>query len=115
MELEAYCDAAYASYPLTRRSITAYFICLGGAPISWKTKKQNTVSLSSTEAEYRALAFATCEVKWLKGLLHSLGVTLNGPVRLFYDNESAIQLSNNPVHTERTKHIKVDIHFFSDA
>ncbi|KAL9247820.1 hypothetical protein vseg_021208 [Gypsophila vaccaria] len=114
MTLEAYSDAAYASCPLTRRSFTAYFICLGGSPISWKTKKQPTVARSSTEAEYRAMTSTTSEVMWLKGLLRCLGIDIRDTVPLHVDNQSAIHIAKNPVCHERTKHIEVDIHFIRD-
>ncbi|XP_050890595.1 uncharacterized mitochondrial protein AtMg00810-like [Lathyrus oleraceus] len=65
LRLVAYCDSNYASCPLTRRSVSGYVIKLGTTPISWKTKKQTTVSRSSSEADYRAMAHATSEVIWL--------------------------------------------------
>lgn len=72
LKLEAYYDSDYTSCPLTRRSISGYLMKIGAAPVSWKTKKQTTVSRSSSEAEYRAMAHATSEIIWLRGLLKDL-------------------------------------------
>ncbi|KAK9671406.1 hypothetical protein RND81_12G027900 [Saponaria officinalis] len=111
MTLEAYCDTNWASYSISRRSLTAYVIFLGGLPISWKTKKQATVSRSSTEAEYRAMASTTCEILWLKGLLTSLGFEHTKSVPLHCDSQAALHIANNPVFHECTKHIEIDCHF----
>lgn len=83
MEMPAYCDADYATCPMSRRSITGFCIKLGESLLSWKTKKQSTVSLSSAEAEYRSMAKTVCEVVWLRGLLLDLGVQVKGSTLLF--------------------------------
>ena len=84
---------------------------LGHSPIFWKSKKQSTVSKSSSEAKYRALFSAGSEVTWLVRLLGELGLTKLQPVTLFCDNQSAIHLAHNPIQHERTKHMAIDCHF----
>ncbi|KAI0507666.1 hypothetical protein KFK09_013793 [Dendrobium nobile] len=111
LRLQTFSDADWASDPITRKSTTGYCTFLGSTLVSWAVKKQTTVSRSSTESEYRALAAATADTIWLKRLLHDFHNDHEQPIDLHSDNTSAIALANNPVFHARTKHIKIDHRF----
>ncbi|XP_019257850.1 PREDICTED: uncharacterized protein LOC109236082 [Nicotiana attenuata] len=113
-KLQAYCDADWASCPNTRKPVTDYMVTLGDSLISWKSKKQNTISRSSAEAEYMSLASTVAEIVWLVGLFSELGVSLTLPIPLYCDSKSAMQIVANPVFHERTKHIDIDCHFIRE-
>lgn len=113
-QLNGYCDADWAACPTTRRSITGFILKFGDSPISWKSKKQHTISRSSTEAEYRSLAALTAEIVWVTNLYKELGVKLTEPALIHCDNKSALQIAANPVFHERTKHIEIDCHFIRE-
>ncbi|CAJ2666783.1 unnamed protein product [Trifolium pratense] len=101
----------WAGCPTTRRSTTGYCTFLGGNIISWCAKKQHTVSRSSTEAEYRAMANTAAELTWLTFLLKDLHVPLASPPILYCDNISSLHMTINPVFHARSKHIELDYHF----
>ena len=115
LQLTAYCDADWSACPITRRSLSAYVVYFGDSLVSWKTKKQRTVSRSSAEAEYWSMADTTCELKWLKCLLSQFGFFHPQPMLMFCDSQSAIYIAKNPVFHETTKHVENDCHTVRDA
>ncbi|XP_056844130.1 retrovirus-related Pol polyprotein from transposon RE1 isoform X2 [Raphanus sativus] len=114
LSLTGWCDADWGGCLTTRRSLSGWIIQLGTSPITWKTKKQDGVSLSSTEAEFRSLRSITKEIIWLKELLRELGINHEDAVTVCCDNKSAIHLSANPVLHEQTKHMGIICQFVRD-
>ena len=110
-ELVGYVDADWASDVNDRKSTSGFVFMLGGAAVSWGSKKQTSVALSSTEVEYIAAAHAVKEAIWLRCLLTELGESLKLPTTLFIDNQSAMAIARNPEFHDRTKHIEVRYHF----
>lgn len=94
IHLTGWCDS-------NRASCIGWLVFLGSSPISWKTKKQHTVSRSFIEVEYRSMVAITSELKWLKALLDGLGVAHPRAMTLFCDNKSALNISQNPFFHER--------------
>ena len=104
-----YVDSDYAGSVDDRRSTTGYVFTLAGGPICWKSTVQSIVAMSTTEAEYMAVAEAGKEALWLNGLVKELGIEQGG-VQLHCDSQSAIYLAKNQVYHARTKHIDVRFH-----
>lgn len=115
LDVCAYADADWANDKSDRRSVTGWVAKINGDPISWASKKQRTVALSTCEAELYAEAEAIREVLWLRGLVKELGLrTALGSV-VHGDNQSTIAVSKNGIKGERTKHVDVKYHFVTET
>jgi hypothetical protein len=93
-----------------RRYTLGYVFTLAGGPVSWMSKLQNIVSLSTAEAEYMAASHACKEAIWLKGLLGEFG-RMQDKVKVFCDSQSVIHLPINPAYRSKMKHIYIKYHF----
>ena len=108
--LQGYCDADYAGDVDTRKSTTGYVFTLNGGAVSWSSRLQPTVAVSTAEAEYMSAASAVKEALWLRKLAALFGIGV-GPVHLYCDNQAALKLVKHPIASMRSKHIDVQHHF----
>ena len=110
-----YSDADHASELDSRKSTGGFVVMVGTGAVSWSSKLQSIVGLSSTEAEYVAGNEAGKEVMWMRNLLTEIGYTLPGPFTLFMDNNSAISVAKNPTHHSKMKHVDLRLHWLRDV
>lgn len=112
--ITGFSDADWASDLEKRRSTTGYTFMFQGGCVAWSSKRQPTVALSTTEAEYMAMSAASQEIVWLKGLYYELLQENMEPMTLFSDSKSAIDLAHNSMYHGRSKHIDIRHHFIRD-
>ena len=110
-KLVGYSDSDWAGCIDSRKSTSGLVFRVGSSTVSWSSKKQSVVALSSTEAEYIALCSAAQETVWLRKLFADLDMTQVEPTTVYEDNQGAICLAKNPTNHSRTKHIDVKYHF----
>ncbi|XP_019091080.1 PREDICTED: uncharacterized protein LOC109128695 [Camelina sativa] len=113
--LRGFSDADWGACPDNRRSVTGYAIFIGQSLVSWRSKKQDMVSMSSAESEYRAMSVITKELLWFTYLLKALRVPFSLPVYLYCDNQATLYIASNSIYHERTKHIEFDCHKVREA
>ncbi|KAK9740025.1 hypothetical protein RND81_03G005500 [Saponaria officinalis] len=99
LKVTCFCHADWGTCAYSGRSLTGYCVFLETSLISWKTKKQNTVSKSSAESEYRSMSHTSSELVWIRELLHDLQVQISLPTILYCDNDAAQHIAANPVFT----------------
>ena len=113
IDLTCFSDADFAGYTVDRKSTSGTCYFLGHSLVSWFSKKQNSVALSTTEAEYIAAGSCCAQALWMKQTLRDYGINLE-QIPIKCDNTSAINLSKNPIQHSRTKHIEIRHHFLRD-
>ena len=112
-ELIGYSDSDYGGCKIDRMSTSGTCQLLGRSLVSWSSKKQNSVALSTTEAEYISAGSCCAQLLWMKATLNDFGIKFKN-VHLLCDNESEIKMTQNPVQHSRTKHIDIRHHFIRD-
>lgn len=110
----AYADSDYAGDLEDRKSTSGYVFLMSSGAVSWSSKKQPIVTLSTTEAKFVAAASCASQGNWMRRILEKLGHSQSGSTTMFCDNSSTIKLSKNPVLHGRCKHIDVRFHFLRD-
>ncbi|XP_019099665.1 PREDICTED: uncharacterized protein LOC109132492 [Camelina sativa] len=113
--LRGFSDADWGACPDISRSVTGFAIFLGQSLISWKSKKQQMVSMSSAESKYRAMSKATKDLISFTYILKALRIPFSYPAYLYCDNTAALHIASHSVYHERTKHIEMDCHKVCEA
>ncbi|KAK2403542.1 putative mitochondrial protein [Trifolium repens] len=114
LELVGFSDADWCGDKIERKSTSGYLFKFQGAPVSWCSKKQSVIALSSCEAEYVAGSLASCQANWLQSLLSEMSIIEDITVVLNLDNKSAINLAKNPISHGKSKHIETRFDFLRD-
>ncbi|KAJ7294457.1 hypothetical protein O6H91_Y256300 [Diphasiastrum complanatum] len=112
-QLSGYSNASWRGDVDNRKSTSGFTFFFNDGPISWNSRKQTSIALSSTEAKYIVVSQSIKEAFWLRNLLSNINLYQYSPTILFCDNQSAIALSANPRFHSRSKHIEIRYHYIS--
>jgi len=113
--LSGFVDADWGANLADRKSHTGMCFIWSGGPITWDSRKQRSVALSSNESEYMGLSDASKEAIYLRGMFEELGMKIRDRTPIYNDNQGAIKLAENPVHHARSKHIDIRYHFVRES
>jgi ribonuclease HI len=114
LSVKCFVDSDHLGDPDTLKSTSGYVFLMNGVAVSWASKLQRDVSLSSMEAEYYAICNAAKELVWLSSLLSELRLMIAQPIEVLSDSQSAEKFCKNPVYHERSKHIRAKWYFVRD-
>jgi hypothetical protein len=112
--LLAWADADWAGDKISRKSVTGYVVMLAGGAVTWTSRKQKTIALSSTESEYMCMSDACRQLVWIESLLQELSFPVTN-IDLCCDNQGAIFLASNPAQEHRSKHIDIRYHYIREC
>jgi hypothetical protein len=110
---EIFADASFGDGE-DRKSRSGHCVIVNGAAVTWYSKKQTVIALSSTESEYYSLAEAVKECLWIRQFLTELGLRVDKPTKINQDNQSTIAIALNPIQHQRVKHIDIKVHFLKE-
>ena len=114
LNMIGYLDADWCGDKIDKRSTKGCVFMLQGTPISWSSKKQSIVALSSCEVEYVVGSSAACQANWLQNVLEDLMIKLKHPIKCLIDNKSTINLAKNHITHGKRKHIETRFHYLRD-
>ena len=114
INLEGYVDSDWAGSSIDRKSTSGSCFSMGSGVISWFSRKQSCLELNTAEAEYVAACSTSCEVVWMRKLLSELFDLQFNATCIYWDNQSCVKLSENPVFHDKSKHIEIKYHYIRD-
>jgi hypothetical protein len=114
LDLIGFIDSDWDGNSIDHKPPSSYSLSLGSGPICWSRKKQDVISLSSVEAEYKGVVNITIQSMWLQHFLTKLGIQFHRSIIIWCDNQSTLKFYKDPIQRQRTKHIKIHMHYIQD-